>query len=177
MTEFFGEREDMLHRNNSEVIGEMSPATLHLIDEHEKFRAKMASWQKAIENADDERRKKILREIVAFLDGEVECHARKEDEVYFPALEPYHSTLLMYEAHELIRQETESFKSAFRRWEQGKVPFSKVQSALERVFTLLNDHFGEEELVYFPVAEQKWGDQEKAEVWLKIQDLMSACLH
>lgn len=56
MTEFFGEREDMLHRNDSEVIGEMSPATLHLIDEHEKFRAKMASWQKAIENAEDERK-------------------------------------------------------------------------------------------------------------------------
>ncbi|MCS7265234.1 MAG: hypothetical protein NZ805_10425 [Armatimonadetes bacterium] len=66
--------------------------------------------------------------------------------------------------------------TTLNQWERGEVPFSKVQSALERVFTLLNDHFGEEELVYFPVAEQRWSDQEKAKVWLKIQDLMSACL-
>jgi len=169
MAELFGEREDMLHREESEGVGEMSPATLHLIDEHEQFRAKMAAWQKALAEADYALRRQILHEIVAFLDADVELHARKEDEVYFPALEPYHATLLMYEAHDLIRQEVSSFKTALEQWEKGKVPFGKVQAALERVFTLLHDHFGEEELVYFPVAEQKWSDEEKAEVWEKMK--------
>jgi len=171
MGEFFGEREDMLHREESEGVGEMSPATLHLIEEHERFRAKMATWQKALAGADDEGKRKVLHEIASFLDNDVEAHARKEDEAYFPALEPYHPTVLMYEAHDLIRQEAESFKLAVKQWERGEAPFGKVQSALERVFTLLRDHFGEEELVYFPVAEQKWSDKEKAEVWAKMQVL------
>ncbi len=174
MAELFGEREDMLHRDESEGVGEMSPATLHLIDEHEQFRTKMVAWQKALAEAEDTLRRQILHEIVAFLDTDVELHARKEDEVYFPALEPYHATVLMYEAHELIREEVASFKSALRQWEEGEVPFSKVQAALERVFTLLHDHFGEEELVYFPIAEQKWSDKEKAEVWEKMQALTNA---
>ncbi|MFN4181014.1 MAG: hypothetical protein ACK4I8_11925 [Armatimonadota bacterium] len=36
-----------------------------------------------------------------------------------------------------------------------------MQNELERVFTFLNYHFGEEELVYFPIAEQKWSEEEK----------------
>jgi hemerythrin-like domain-containing protein len=172
MAEFFGEREDMLHRDETEGVGEMSPATLHLIDEHEQFRAKMAAWQKALADADDAEKRTLLHAVVAFLDGDVETHARKEDEVYFPALEPYYATLLMYEAHDLIREETESFKAALTQWERGELPFSKVQAALDRVFALLHDHFGEEELVYFPIAEQKWSDDEKEEVWAKMQALI-----
>ncbi|MFN3421564.1 MAG: hemerythrin domain-containing protein [Armatimonadota bacterium] len=171
MMEFFGEREDMLHRDESESVSEMSPATLHLIEEHEKFRAKMASWRKALLDTQSDEQQNILSEIVAFLDNDVEFHARKEDEAYFPALEPYHSTMLMYEAHNLIREESAAFKAALERWKRGEVPFSKVQNALERVFTLLNDHFGEEELVYFPIAEQKWSEEEKSEVWAKMQAL------
>ena len=71
----------------------------------------------------------------------------------------------MYEAHHLIRNEVASFKEALAAWERGELPFSKVQTALERVFTLLHDHFGEEELVYFPAAERNWSEAEKAEVW------------
>lgn len=171
MMEFFGEREDMLHRNESEGVGEMSLATLHLIDEHEKFRVKMASWHKAISDADNAELQNIFSEIVTFLDNDVEFHARKEDEAYFPALEPHHSTVLMYEAHDLIREEADTFKAVLERWRRGEAPFSKVQGALERVFTLLNDHFAEEELVYFPIAEQKWSEEEKSKVWAKMQAL------
>jgi hemerythrin-like domain-containing protein len=170
MTPFpFNEREDMLHTEESESTSEWSLATLHLVDEHERFRAKMTAWQKALEDSDDAERRRILRDTAAFLDGEVELHARKEDEVYFPALEPYHATLLMYEAHDLIRNEVASFKEALAAWERGELPFGKVQAALERVFTLLHDHFGEEELVYFPTAERNWSEAEKAEVWAKMQ--------
>jgi len=87
MTPFpFNEREDMLHTEESESTSEWSLATLHLVDEHERFRAKMMAWQKALEDSDDAERRRILRDTAAFLDGEVELHARKEDEVYFPAL-------------------------------------------------------------------------------------------
>jgi len=87
MTPFpFSEREDMLHTEESESASEWSPATLHLVDEHERFRAKMTEWQKALEDSDDAERRRILRYITAFLDSEVELHARKEDEFTSPPL-------------------------------------------------------------------------------------------
>ncbi|MGQ9728731.1 MAG: hemerythrin domain-containing protein, partial [Candidatus Fervidibacter sp.] len=101
MKDWFGEREDMLHREESEMSIEFSPATLHLIEEHERFRAKMENWKKVLDGSGEQELLRTLHEIVEFLDCDVELHARKEDEVYFPALEPYHSTVLMYEAHEL----------------------------------------------------------------------------
>lgn len=152
---------------------EFSPATLHLIEEHERFKAKMADWKKALDGSGEQERLRTLREIVGFLDYDVELHARKEDEVYFPALEPYRSTVLMYEAHELIREEAASFKAALKAWEKGEVNYNKVRSSLERVFTLLHDHFGEEELVYFPVAEEKLSEAEKAKVWEKMQEIIN----
>lgn len=163
----------MLHREESEMSTEFSPATLHLMEEHERFRAKMMYWKKALDDLGEQERLRTLHEIVEFLDRDIELHARKEDEAYFPALEPYHSTVLMYEAHELIREETTSFKTALRAWEKGEVDYSKVRSSLERVFTLLQDHFGEEELVYFPVAEEKLSEAEKAEVWGKMQEIIN----
>ncbi len=51
--ELFGEREDMLHTEESESASEWSPATLHLVDEHERFRAKMTAWQKALAESDE----------------------------------------------------------------------------------------------------------------------------
>jgi len=143
--------------------------TRQLRDEHDQIRRRLRDWDDLLvelESGIGTFAALRLKEEAQWVRSKVLPHIYAEESVIFPSLsertpegsvtlrrlsndhtqlrELIAATLLMYEAHDLIRNEAASFKSALALWERGKASFSKVRASLERVFTLLHDHFGEE---------------------------------
>ena len=118
-----------------------------------------------------------LREVARVMTTELIEHARREDEVFFPAVEAamgdaFGPTAVMREEHREIHAGAGRFKSTLRELHEVQHPaiveggerlramvegtadtgeVSKIASAL---LSLIDDHFAKEEQVLFPMSRQ-----------------------
>lgn len=118
-----------------------------------------------------------LRATVRMIETELLAHARREDEALFPALErilgaDVSPTTVMREEHRAIHAQADLFRSTLRRLNQVEHPAIVAESGRLRdlaaagddagalrdsgaeIIRLLDEHFGREEEVLFPMARE-----------------------
>lgn len=119
----------------------------------------------------------VLRATVRMIDAELLSHARREDDVLFPALErelgeDFGPTAVMRDEHRAIHEQAERFRSTLRRLNEVEHPAivaagerlralaaaggdaAALAATARALIALLDEHFAKEEQVLFPMARE-----------------------
>ncbi len=174
----------------------------HLLEEHKVIMAQVADLRKAVAdlNARGEaalpEALPVLGRIGHMMETELARHAKKEDEALFPAIEAIIGadggpTYVMRREHEAIHGQGELLRQTL--YELNEVEHPKIEAGREKlkelvangasavalrenageIIRLLDMHFGKEEQILFPMAENMLDDEALAEVGRKIEAMLS----
>jgi hemerythrin-like domain-containing protein len=157
-------------------------AITHLLDEHQVIMTEFAALRAAVRDLDARgeaalaEAQPVLGRIGRLMETQLALHARKEDEVLFPALEAIFGTegtptAVMRQEHkdihaqgELLRQtlhelnavehpRIEAGGAQLRAMASGGASARVVSATAREILNLLDLHFGKEEQILFPMAE------------------------
>jgi len=131
-----------------------------LIAEHKEILSKIKEFENKLKDSDIIQ---LSEEVINFFKNEVENHAKKEDEDFLvkvlSVLPDYDAEAFSF-AHNTIREGVEDLEITLEEVKNSKKPKSELIRYLNRVFTLLKDHFLEEENFFFPdirkTEEKEW---------------------
>ncbi len=122
----------------------------HLIDEHQVYNKKMREFQKALEqNFSNE----LVEEIINFLEKDIEEHAEKEENDLVDAIlkkNPDYDEEAIIFGHNTIREAVQDLKDTYEEFKQGKAKKEDIIKYANKAFTIVKDHFLEEENFLFP---------------------------
>jgi hemerythrin-like domain-containing protein len=113
-----------------------------------------------------------VRRAVGVFDRALASHAALENEILFSTLEPHlgrNSGPLM-----VMRMEHDAVDKGLAEIREGDA--GKVQDELAGLLGLLADHFGKEENVLFPIAEQVLDDETLCEIGSRWAELRGVAL-
>ncbi len=119
-----------------------------LIEEHQNHIQKMKDFEKRLESDFSE---EVLEDILKFLETDIQEHARKEEENLNEEVEgkfPDFDSQAIKFAHDVIDEAIEDLK-----WEislNDKKNHDKVIKQIKKIFSMIKDHFLEEENFLFP---------------------------
>ena len=122
----------------------------HLIDEHQAYNKKIKEFQKALEeNFSNE----LVEEIINFLEKDIEEHAEKEENDLVEAIlkrNPDYDEEAIIFGHNTIREAVQDLKDTYEEFKQGKAKKEDIIKYANKAFTIVKDHFLEEENFLFP---------------------------
>jgi len=122
----------------------------HLIDEHQIYNKKMRDFQKQLEeNFSNE----LVEEIINFLEKDIEEHAEKEENDLVDAIlkvNPDYDEEAIIFGHNTIREAVQDLKDTYEEFKQGKAKKEDIIKYANKAFTIVKDHFLEEENFLFP---------------------------
>lgn len=170
----------------------------HLLDDHQSIMAQVAELRRAVAdlNARGEaalpEALPVLGRIGRMMETELVRHAKKEDEALFPAIEAIIGvnggpTYVMRREHEAIHGQGELLRQTL--YELNEVEHPQIEAGREKlkelvanggsaaalrenageIIRLLDMHFGKEEQILFPMAENMLDDGAMEEVGRKIE--------
>jgi hemerythrin-like domain-containing protein len=160
---------------------ELSPGLAQLKGEHGPLREKLAVISSLIENMkneiDMEQTFIELKNSVAVFKAELDPHSEREEGVLFPMMGKYIGTtsgpiaVMEYE-----HDQAKSFINAFIEKTENEIQVSSEEmkdsaGLAENAYNILTEHFTKEENVLFPMAERMLSDQEKTELYKRIQEI------
>jgi hemerythrin-like domain-containing protein len=122
----------------------------HLIDEHQIYNKKMKEFQKQLEQNFSN---KLVEEIIHFLEKDIEDHAEKEENDLVNAIlkvNPDYDEEAIIFGHNTIREAVEDLKGAYEDFQKGKATKEDIIKYANKAFTIIKDHFLEEENFLFP---------------------------
>ncbi len=131
-------------------MGKIERILKELTVEHTDLLKKIKGFQERLENDFSD---KLLDDILQFIDNELEEHARKEEEDLVDAIEEADATFdsgALIFGHQTLVDAIEDLKTAVEEYKKGKTSQKEVVKYADRVFTLIKDHFIEEEHFLFP---------------------------
>jgi hemerythrin-like domain-containing protein len=160
--------------------GEFSPGLARLKREHSSLREKLASLFALIEkienDIDVEQTFASLKTGVVTFKAELDPHSEREESVLFPMLGQYIGTTSGPIA--VMEYEHEQAKTFIKTFLEGaeteQVSFEKIKDLAELVqnaHNILTEHFTKEENVLFTMAERMLSEEEKAELYQRIQEI------
>jgi hemerythrin-like domain-containing protein len=172
----------------------------HLLEEHKAIMAQVAELRKAAADlkargeAALPEALPVLGRVGYMMETELARHAKKEDEALFPAIEAIIGaqggpTYVMRREHETIHGQGELLRQTLR--ELNEVEHPKIEAGreklkqlvasgssaealrenVEEIIRLLDMHFGKEEQILFPMAENMLDDEAMEEVGRKIETM------
>jgi len=122
----------------------------HLIDEHQQYLKKMKDFQKRLE---EDFSNELVEEIIEFLEKDIEDHAEKEENDLVNAIlkvNPDYDEEAIIFGHNTIREAVQDLKDTYEELKQGKATQKDIIKYANRAFTIVKDHFLEEENFLFP---------------------------
>ncbi|ACO03366.1 MAG TPA: hypothetical protein DEP48_07920 [Persephonella sp.] len=131
-------------------MGKIERILKELTVEHTDLLKKIKDFQERLESDFSD---ELIDEILKFLDEELEEHARKEEEDLVDAIEEADATFdsgALIFGHQTLVDAIDDFKTAVDEYRKGKSSQKDVVKYADRVFTLIKDHFIEEEHFLFP---------------------------
>ena len=169
-----------------------------LLAEHRDIMAEIEILRRAVKDLRDRRDAALptalpaLRSVGRMMATRLLRHARKEDEVLFPALERVlgksdSPTAVMRQEHRAIHDRARVFRETLRELNEVEHPAivaggATLRSLAERggdvaalaetgeeIVSLLDLHFGKEEVILFPMAREILSDDEMAEVGRRME--------
>ncbi len=172
----------------------------HLLAEHEEIMAQVAPLRLALASLNERGRAALPEVLPAFravsqmMTTKLLRHAKKEDEVLFPALEAAWGrvegtpTAIMRMEHSMIHNRANLFRETLRQLNEVEHPAIvshgvELQSEVEmgtdvealvrvgnEIVRLLDAHFGKEEAILFPMAREILAPETLAEVMRRIDE-------
>ena len=130
-----------------------------LKQEHQDYIQKMDSWKRQLRiSINDE----LIKEIIQFLKNNIQDHAEKEEEKLNEEIEKiyndFDSEAIVF-AHDVIDEAIDDVVNYYEKYKKDKKYEEKLKKSIEKVFTMLKDHFLEEENFLFPNVykeEKEW---------------------
>ncbi len=122
----------------------------HLIEEHQIYNKKMKEFQKQLEENFSE---ELVEEIINFLEKDIEDHAEKEENDLVDEIlkrNPDYDEEAIIFGHNTIREAVQDLKDTFEEFKQGKATKEDIIKYANKAFTIVKDHFLEEENFLFP---------------------------
>jgi hemerythrin-like domain-containing protein len=122
----------------------------HLIDEHQQYLKKIKDFQKRLE---EDFSNELVEEIIEFLEKDIEDHAEKEENQLVEAIlkiNPDYDEEAIIFGHNTIREAVQDLKDTYEELKQGKAKKEDIIKYANRAFTIVKDHFLEEENFLFP---------------------------
>ncbi|RMD45795.1 MAG: hypothetical protein D6834_03300 [Aquificota bacterium] len=127
--------------------------------EHEDYINKINKWKKDLRyNFNEE----LVKDIILFLENEIQRHAEKEEENLTEEIEkiyPDFDAQAIVFAHDVLDEAIEDVKDYYEKYKKDKEYKNKLIKSIEKVFTMIKDHFMEEENFLFPniyKEEKEW---------------------
>lgn len=136
----------------------------------------------------------VLRSVGRMMETDLARHARKEDEALFPALEAIFGsegtpTQVMRREHEAIQARAALYRQTVRELHEVEHPAiarqggavrtlaarggsaAEIHRSAEEVIRLLDEHFGKEEAILFPMARQVLGPEALARIAGRMEEI------
>ncbi len=127
--------------------------------EHEDYINKINKWKKDLRyNFNEE----LVKDIILFLENEIQRHAEKEEENLTEEIEKIYTDFdaqAIVFAHDVLDEAIEDVKDYYEKYKKDKEYKNKLIKSIEKVFTMIKDHFMEEENFLFPniyKEEKEW---------------------
>lgn len=117
-----------------------------------------------------------LHALVKEFKGALDPHSEKEEGVLFPMMGVYIGTtsgpiaVMEYE-HDQAKANIGSFLERSQTLPTSTAELKSLAELIQNAYFILTDHFAKEENVLFPMAERMLTDDEKAELFQKIQEI------
>jgi len=130
-----------------------------LKEEHEDYINKINKWRKDLRYNFNE---KLIGNIISFLENEIQKHADKEEENLTEEIESFYPEFdaeAIIFAHDVLDETIEDVKDYYEKYKKDKKYKDKLIKSIEKVFTMIKDHFMEEENFLFPniyKEEKEW---------------------
>jgi len=130
-----------------------------LKEEHEDYINKINKWRKDLRYNFNE---KLIENIISFLENEIQKHAEKEEENLTEEIESFYPEFdaeAIIFAHDVLDEAIEDVKDYYEKYKKDKKYKDKLIKSIEKVFTMIKDHFMEEENFLFPniyKEEKEW---------------------
>ncbi|RMD45266.1 MAG: hemerythrin domain-containing protein [Aquificota bacterium] len=131
-------------------MGKLEQLIKELTIEHTEQLKKVEDFKKRL---DKEFSVELVEEILNFFKTEVENHAIKEEEDLINEIEkvaPEFDTEAIVFGHNTLREAIEDLEATLDEYKKGKASEEKVKKFANQLFTILKDHFVEEENFLFP---------------------------
>ncbi len=131
-------------------MGKLEQLIKELTIEHTEQLKKVEDFKKRL---DKEFSVELVEEILNFFKTEVENHAIKEEEDLINEIEkvaPEFDTEAIVFGHNTLREAIEDLEATLDEHKKGKASEEKVKKFANQLFTILKDHFVEEENFLFP---------------------------
>ncbi len=122
----------------------------NLIEEHQIYNKKIKEFQKQLEENFSE---ELVEEIINFLEKDIEDHAEKEENDLVDEIlkrNPDYDEEAIIFGHNTIREAVQDLKDTFEEFKQGKATKEDIIKYANKAFTIVKDHFLEEENFLFP---------------------------
>jgi len=174
----------------------------HLLLEHRDILAQAAGLRKAVAELDARGEAALpdalplLARVGRMMETQLALHARKEDEALFPALEAIFGvdgspTCVMRQEHQEIHGQGELLRRTLHELNEVEHPrlraggarlqelvmssgsVDTLKTTAVEIIQLLDGHFGKEEQILFPMAQNLLDEAALAEVGRKIEALLS----
>jgi iron-sulfur cluster repair protein YtfE (RIC family) len=173
-----------------------------LLSEHADIMGQVSDLRRAVRELGDrgdaavETTLPVLRSVGKMMATGLLCHAQKEDEALFPALEAIFGTqgtptAVMRQEHEAIHAEAALYRETVRELHEIEHPAivaqggalrevtarggsaAEIQRTAEAVIRLLDAHFGKEERILFPMARQVLHEETLARIADRMDEIES----
>ncbi|RMA93344.1 hemerythrin domain-containing protein [Hydrogenothermus marinus] len=131
----------------------------NLKNEHQEYIQKMENWKKLLHFKFNE---DLLEKIINFLKEDIQNHAEKEEERLNQKIEekyPDFDSQAIIFAHDVLDEAIEDVIYYYEKYKKNKKYKDRLVNSIEKVFTMLKDHFMEEENFLFPNVykeEKEW---------------------
>jgi hemerythrin-like domain-containing protein len=113
---------------------------------------------------------------VEYLKAELDPHSEREEGVLFPMMAVYIGTtsgpiaVMEYE-HDQAKSQIKAFLDKSVNGELTVEEMKQSAELIKNAYFILSDHFAKEENVLFPMAERMLSNEEKEELYQKIQQI------
>ncbi|MGG3563421.1 hemerythrin domain-containing protein [Neobacillus rhizosphaerae] len=117
----------------------------------------------------------LIEQVKAFK-AALDPHSEREEGVLFPMMGTYIGTtsgpiaVMEYE-HDQAKANIGSFLTNAGVTEASTEKMKKLAELIQNAYFILTEHFSKEENVLFPMAERMLTDEEKAELYKRIQEI------
>jgi regulator of cell morphogenesis and NO signaling len=160
--------------------GELSKGLKQLKGEHppllEQLDDLFKLTQLISENVELEKNFAELIKMVSKFNAELDPHSKREEGVLFPMLGVYIGTtsgpiaVMEYE-HDQAKSKIKAFLEKAKKDGCEREEIQNLSGLIKDAYFILKEHFAKEENVLFPMAERMLTDEEKDELFNKIQEI------
>ena len=122
----------------------------HLIEEHQDYLKKIKNFQEQLEKNFSE---ELVQDILKFLKEDIEEHAEKEENELVNEIlkiNPDYDEEAIIFGHNTIREAVQDLEDTYYEFKKGKAKKEDIIKYANKAFTIVKDHFLEEENFLFP---------------------------